>query len=453
MKHKTAQQMREAIGDIMKRIGEIDAKCANENREYNDEEKRYLADAHRRVKDLQEQIRLKDETDKLATEINRSQQEPTKTDPAQTDDTERRAAGTLRITREDDPNRFNSLGEFLVAVRVAGDPNIRSFDPRLRITPEERATGLSEGVASEGGFLLQDNFAASMIESVWNQPDLLGKVNKISITKGNDMKIPGINETSRADGSRAGGIQMFWKGEGKAKEASKPDFRMVELKLKKLTGLIYTTDELLEDAPALEAYIRRAFPEEMRFKITDALINGTGAGMPQGILVSPCLVTVAKETGQANTTVVAENIVNMWSRMIASSRLNAVWHINQDVEPQLYTMGITVGTGGSPIFMPPGGLSASPYATLMGRPIIPLEQCKSLGTKGDLFLCDWSKYIAIDKGGLQTAVSIHVMFVYDESVFRFVYRFDGQPELASAITPYSGSGNTLSHFVTLAGRP
>jgi len=116
-------------------------------------------------------------------------------------------------------------------------------------------------------------------------------------------------------------------------------------------------------------------------------------------------------------------------------------------------MGITVGLGGAAVFMPAGGISGLPYNTLFGRPIIPLEQCQTIGTKGDIFFCDWSKYVAIDKGGLQSAVSIHVKFQYDESVFRFVYRFDRQPELASAITPYSASANTLSHFITLAARP
>ena len=66
-------------------------------------------------------------------------------------------------------------------------------------------------------------------------------------------------------------------------------------------------------------------------------------------------------------------------------------------------------------------------------------------------LADFSQYKAIDKGGMQRDVSIHVRFIYDESVFRFVYRFDGQPILASAITPFKGT-NTLSHFVKLDAR-
>ena len=115
-------------------------------------------------------------------------------------------------------------------------------------------------------------------------------------------------------------------------------------------------------------------------------------------------------------------------------------------------MSLAVGTGGIPVYMPAGGASASPYATLYGRPVLPIEQCQTLGTSGDIILADFNDgYIAIDKGGMKKDVSIHVRFVYDESVFRFVYRFDGQPKLASAITPWN-AGNTQSHFVKLQTR-
>jgi HK97 family phage major capsid protein len=128
-----------------------------------------------------------------------------------------------------------------------------------------------------------------------------------------------------------------------------------------------------------------------------------------------------------------------------------VWLVNQDTLPQLYTMSLAVGTGGSPIFMPAGGLSGSPFNTILGRPVLPIEQCATLGTVGDIIFADLSGYILAEKGGLQSDMSIHVKFDTDESVFRFVMRLDGQPERASALTPYKGS-NTLSHFVTLATR-
>lgn len=442
---RSVEQMREAINGLMKQLGDMKAKCMGEGREYDDEEKKLIRSIQARIDDLREQIELEEKTASLDKDLSKSRKEPPKADPND-DGTRSLPYGEGARTRGP---QFQSLGEQLVAIAIAGQDG-GHVDPRLI---EERATGLSEGIASGGGFLLQDNFAAQMIETVWEDPDLLGRVNKISITKGNNMKIPAINETSRADGSRSGGVQMYWAAEAGSKIPSKPDYRQIELVLKKLIGLIYATDELLEDAPALESYIRRAFAAEMRFKLIDALIRGTGAGQPLGILASPCLVTVAAETGQPTATIVYENLAKMYSRMIATSRQNAVWHINQDLEPQLYDLGITVGLGGSPIFMPAGGISGKPYNTLWGLPIVPLEQCATLGTLGDIFFCDWTKYIAIDKGAMQSAVSIHVKFTYDESVFRFVYRFDGQPELASAITPYSASANTLSHFITLAARP
>ena len=69
-----------------------------------------------------------------------------------------------------------------------------------------------------------------------------------------------------------------------------------------------------------------------------------------------------------------------------------------------------------------------------------MEQCQAIGIAGDLILMDPSTYLIGDKAnvGIQSAVSIHVRFVYDESVFRFVYRCDGQTEYASAITPFKG---------------
>ena len=142
--------------------------------------------------------------------------------------------------------------------------------------------------------------------------------------------------------------------------------------------------------------------------------------------------------------------------MMASSRPKAIWVCNQDVEPQLHSMSIAVGTGGVPVYMPAGGAAAAPYGTLFGRSVVPIEQCPILGDTGDIMLCDFSQYKFIDKGGMKSDVSIHVQFVADESVFRFVYRCDGMPVLASAITPFTAGAttatSTLSHFVRVAAR-
>jgi HK97 family phage major capsid protein len=260
-----------------------------------------------------------------------------------------------------------------------------------------------------------------------------------------------LNETSRASGSRWGGLQAYWTAESAEKEKSKPDFRQVELQTKKATILLYLTDELLEDVEALQSYCTDLMEAEISWTIDEALINGTGAGQPLGILNSPAKVAVNKQTGQVANSIVVENVLDMWARLLPGSARNSVWFVNQDALPQLYTMGITIGVAGSPLFQPAGGLSQSPYNTLLGRPVIPCEHCQTLGTEGDLILSDMSQYLLATKGGLQIASSIHVRFIYDESVLRAVFRVDGSPLLAAPITPAKGA-NDLSAWITLQSR-
>jgi len=341
------------------------------------------------------------------------------------------------------------VGEFLNAVADAEDPS-RPNDPRLLI--EAAATGASEGSPSGGGFLVGTDMASGLLQRTYEIGAITSRVRNLPISPtSNGAKFNGVDETSRAHGSRNGGIRGYWVAEATEKTASKPKFRQVELDLKEVAALFYATDRVLQDTMLLESLVNAAVPEELNFLLEDAIFEGTGAGQPLGIMKSPCLITVPKETGQLAATIVAENIVKMWARLWAKSQPNSVWLVNQDVFPQLYLMGITVGTGGSPIYQPPGGLSGSPYSTLMGRPIIPVEYSETLGTTGDIMLADLSQYVTISKGGIQSAMSIHVRFIYDESVFRWILRTDGQPTWNSALTPFKGT-NTVSPFVVLATR-
>ena len=351
-----------------------------------------------------------------------------------------------------DPNpnpeapKFKSLGEQLMAVKDFAVSGGQNMDARLKAP-----TGLNEGIPAEGGFLVQTDFATTLLEKVFTSSDIVSRVFRIPISaNANALKIPAVADSSRADGSRSGGILAYWAAEAGTKTPTYASFAQVALELKKLVGLTYATDELLQDMSALEAWIGRAFAAEFDFKIADAIINGDGAGKPLGILNAPCLVTVTAETGQGASTIVAENIIKMWARRFGPNTAKYVWLINQDIEPQLHTMALAVGTGGVAVYMPAGGLSVVPYGTLFGKPVIPCEQAATLGTAGDIILADLSQYVMIDKGGMQSASSIHVKFTTDESAFRFVYRCDGQPLWASALTPYKGTGNTQSPFIVLS---
>lgn len=381
------------------------------------------------------------------------------------------AAATVHDNAEDKPwgnggdtpqAKRAAFGEFLIAVRNAAEDN--GLDPRLkkadlRQSQVRAAAGLSETVASDGGFLVTQDIGQTLQKAAFDTGLLAKLTSEIPIsTTANGVKIPAINETSRADGSRWGGVQVYWSDEAGAATATKPNFGKVELNLKKLIGLCYVTDELQSDSSALGSYITQAFTEEFAFKLDDSVVRGSGAGAPLGILNAAATVSVAKETSQAAATILYANVSKMKQRMLPRSFQRATWFINVDCQPQLEKMFIpattvagTENVGGWPAYLPPGGANNAPYGMLFGRPVVPIEQAETCGTVGDIMLLDLGMYLMATKGGVQTASSVHVKFTTDENAYRFVLRIDGQPALKSAITPYKGSG-TLSPFVTLAAR-
>lgn len=342
-----------------------------------------------------------------------------------------------------------AFGEFAQAA-LRGTRNPSAADSRL--VYQAAPTGLGETIDADGGYLVPKQMATELLRRAYQMGAILSRVRRLPITVGNGIKINAVNETSRATGSRWGGIRAYWKEEAGAATASAPKFRVMDLGLNKLIGLCYATDELLADAQALGSVLQEGFAEEFTFQTEDAIINGNGAGMPDGILVGAGTVSVAKETGQALTTLVAKNVMNMRSRLWAKSRPNSVWLINQDVEPQLHQMTLAVGTGGVPVYLPASGLSEDGFDRLYGRPVIPVEYCATLGTKGDVILVDLSQYLLIDKGGVETAQSLHVRFLNDEITYRWIYRVDGQPIWNAALTPFKGTANTVSPYVVLADR-
>ena len=104
------------------------------------------------------------------------------------------------------------------------------------------------------------------------------------------------------------------------------------------------------------------------------------------------------------------------------------------------------------MYEPPPALSASPFATLLGRPVIYSQACETLGSVGDIIFWDPKEYWTGQKAeGVRQDISIHLFFDFDTTAFRFIYRLGGMPWWRTAVSPRSGSA-TLSCMVTLAVR-
>lgn len=341
-----------------------------------------------------------------------------------------------------------ALGDLLGAVRATTVSGGRIHDPRL----VEASLGANETVGEDGMFLVEKDLADGLLRRAYERSNLASKVRRIPISaRANGLKINALKDDSRAGGSRWGGVQMYHIGEGEALTPSRPKFRQMNLQLKKLAGLMYATSEVLQDTVALGAVIAEAYPDELAFVLDDVIFEGDGASQGLGFMNAGCKVAIAKETGQDAATILFANVTKMWARLPGRSIAKAEWWVNQDTMPQLMALHQVIGTGGVPVYLPPGGLSGSPYGTLLGRPVVPIEYANTLGTEGDIVLADPTNYVMIDKGDIQYATSIHVAFLTDEQAFRFIYRYDGQPVDDKPITPFKGTAKQ-STFVTLADR-
>lgn len=343
--------------------------------------------------------------------------------------------------------KFSSLMEFINA--VAGDPRDEEIGPKRKLIKN----AMSSTDPSLGGFLVPEEFRTEMLQLALSEAVVRSRAMVIPMTTLR-VQIPIVDVTSNVS-NVYGGIVGYWTEEGGAFTQSQPRFGRVALEAKKLTAYTEVPNELREDSnPSAEAFLRMSFPKAIAWFEDVAFLTGSGAGEPLGVFnpVNPAIVAVAKESGQLTNTIVWENIVNMYSRMLPQSLNSAVWVVAPDTLPQLLTTALTVGVGGAPIGMANFDGLGGPTLSLLGRPVIISEKVSALSTQGDINFVDFGQYLIGDRMSMSAELSTDYKFANDVTAFRFIERVDGRPWIQSALTPKNNSSSTLSPYVQLATR-
>lgn len=347
------------------------------------------------------------------------------------------------VTDEPNPETtggFKSMAEFAVAVRRASVPGGGPVDTRLMAAP----TNYHEGGGSSGeGYNLPVQYRDEIWELVMGMEGLM---NTVDLEPTAARQVDFVKDETTPWGSS--GVQAYWRAEASQMTASKQATKGDSLPLHELYAFVLATEELLEDAPRLGARLTRKSAEAINWKIDDSIIYGTGAGQPLGWFNSDALVSVAEESGQSADTIVAQNVLKMYSRLLVQPGSSPYWLTNRDTVPQLAVMTI----GDQPVWQPPNGLAGAPGGYLLGYPVRYSEHAKTLGDKGDIQLIEPKGYYAARRtAGIQFASSMHLYFDYAIQAFRWMFRFGGQPHLSGPVSPANGT-NTKSHFVTLDER-
>lgn len=359
---------------------------------------------------------------------------------------------TIRTAQEKGRWGFESLGNFAKCVRSAVTGG--GVDPRL-IQNATLSTYGEEGTGADGGFAVPPDFRTEIQSLVMGEGSMLSMCDSMP-TASNRVTFPTDESTAW---QTSGGVLTYWGSEAGAMTQSKPALKEAGVTLHKLYAFVPVTDEMLEDAPMMSRYLAGKAGDKLNFAVTDAIVNGTGAGQPLGLLKAPCKIEVAKEGSQAADTIVGNNILKAYARQLNPGR--SVWLINADTLAMILSLniefkssagaGIAAGARFPTITFP--GENGQTFATIMGRPVIVTEACQTVGDVGDIIFADLAGgYFAPYKaGGIRNDVSMHLWFDQGVTAFRWTMRIGGQPWLSAAVAS-KNSAATRSSVVTLAAR-
>lgn len=292
-----------------------------------------------------------------------------------------------------------------------------------------------------GGLLWVDTLGASVIFNRARREKM----------KSATQKFPRIVDTDHSS-NLFDGLEFKFIAEKATKTTSQPKIAQIELKARTLYAMTAVTNQLLQDSgPSVEMMLRKMYVNGTSWKMDEQIFRGTGAGSPLGILNSDGLITVAKEAGQAASTIVWENVTKMFSQLIPSLMGKAVWYVHPSCIPQIMQMAVVIGTGGGAVMVETGGGVRPIPKQMMGIPVVYTEHCSYLGTLGDIILAVPTAYIVGIRKGLAVDLSTHLLFDKNETAFRGELRIDGQPQINEKLTLRDGT-HEVSPFITLAAR-
>ncbi|MBK9704574.1 MAG: phage major capsid protein [Betaproteobacteria bacterium] len=160
---------------------------------------------------------------------------------------------------------FSNLGDF---ARAVYERNPRLF---------QNATGMSEGVGADGGFYVPTHFFAGMMDDSLTQEAVRPRATIVPMQSSSTV-IPMFNLANRSTGIAT--LEGKLTAEGATGTTQKAALREVTLSAKKISVLVPTTTELLQDAPQVFAtMLKDAMTEALAQTLDTWFIGGMASAV------------------------------------------------------------------------------------------------------------------------------------------------------------------------------
>ena len=212
---------------------------------------------------------------------------------------------------------------------------------------------LSEGVDSEGGYLVPDEFERTLIQAL--EADNVIREHSHVITTSNGVhKIPVVATKGVAN----------WIDEGGSYGDSDDVFGQEQIDAHKVGTIVKVSEELLNDSAFdLETYFREEFARRIGSKEEEAFLIGDGVKKPTGILHSAGGADIGVKAASA-TAITADEIIDLVYSLKAPYRKNAVFLMNDATVKAIRKL-----KDGQGQYLWQPSLTAGTPDTLLNRPV------------------------------------------------------------------------------------
>ena len=278
----------------------------------------------------------------------------------------------------------------------------------------EVQNALEAGEDSEGGYLVPEEFEATLIDKL-TEENVIRTLATIIPSSG-DKKIPVVASHGAAS----------WTDEEAEYIESDDAFGNILLGSHKLTTIIKISEELLNDAAFnMESYIAAEFARRMAAAEEAAFLAGDGSGKPTGLLN----MGETGVTSAAAAALTADELIDLYHSLRTPYRQKAVFITNDNTVKAIRKL--KDGTGQ---YMWQPGLQAGQPDTLLNRPLITSAFMPEFAAGNKVMAFgDLSYYWIADRQG-RSFQRLNELFAKNGQVgFRTFQRVDGKLTLAEAV--------------------
>lgn len=285
------------------------------------------------------------------------------------------------------PRQFETFGEQIAAVYRAR--NGAGVDPRLDYQDfsKLRAGTQNMGTGTAGGFMVQENFRASLLQVDPAQNILLGRV--LELPPGEQPDAPTSQPALDQGSNQQGGVTVSRVGEAVAAPETDAKLRKVTWTPKELTAHIPITNQLMRNWSGAETTAEMLLRQALNAKREQEAYSGNGATQMLGVTKAGCACKINRTTAD---TVVFADIANMVGRFLQRGG-GGYWVYNQLLLPALIQMK---DGNNNPVWQP--SIREGSPATLWGLPAFPYEFSAAVGALGDLCLLNTNPYYVVQRG-------------------------------------------------------